>query len=84
MSVFTVIVLKHVAFEFKDFDHLEKLLDHVKETTSQIEGVELNDIYFPKGKREFALVMECESEDRYLEWREICPPPQGANACMHA
>lgn len=78
MSVFTVIIFKHVEFEFKDADHLEKLLEHVTETTSRIDGVKLNDIYFPKGKREFVLAIECTSENRYLEWRETCPPPRGA------
>jgi len=54
-------------------------LDHLKETTSQVEGISLKDIYFPKEKNEFVLVLECISEDRYLEWREICPPPSEAS-----
>jgi len=31
-----------------------------------------------EGKDEFVLVLECKSEDKYLEWRDICPPPFGA------
>jgi len=42
MSVVIVIIFKHVEFEFKDADHLEKLLEHVEETTSQIDGVKFN------------------------------------------
>ncbi len=73
-----MIVFKHVEYEFKDTNQLKKLLGHVKETLSHIEGVELNGIYFPKGKREFVLAIECTSEDKYLEWRETCPPPPRA------
>ncbi|UCG36070.1 MAG: hypothetical protein JSV64_05430 [Candidatus Bathyarchaeota archaeon] len=73
-----MIVSKHVEYEFRDADHLEKLLEHVRETTSQIGGVKLNGIYFPKGRREFVLAVECVSEDKYLEWRDACPPPAGA------
>ncbi len=54
-------------------------MNHLRETTSKIEGLKLKDIYFPKGKDEFILALDCVSEDSYLEWREICPPPPGAN-----
>ncbi|NIS72285.1 MAG: hypothetical protein GTO12_26155 [Proteobacteria bacterium] len=73
-----MLILKHVEYEITDPAQLEKLLAHLRETTSQIEGVILEDIYFPKNRREFVLFLECKSEEKYLEWREICPPPSGA------
>ncbi len=73
-----MIVLKHVEYKLKDLSELESLLNHLDETTSKVPGITLKDIYFPKGKDEFVLVMDCTTEDRYLEWREICPPPPGA------
>jgi len=72
-----MIILKHVEYKIKDLRELENLLIHLRETTSKIDGIEFKDIYFPKGKDEFVLVMQCVSEDKYLEWREICPPPPG-------
>jgi hypothetical protein len=74
-----LIILKHVEHKIKDKNELERLLSHLGETTSRIDGVELKDIYFPKDKDEFVLLLECIGEDKYLEWREICPPPTGAN-----
>ncbi|MHA1961047.1 MAG: hypothetical protein ACW99U_12490 [Candidatus Thorarchaeota archaeon] len=71
--------MKHVEYRIKSNTELEKLLNHLKETTSSVLGVKLIDIYFPKGKREFILHLECKSEKSYLEWRDICPPPNGAN-----
>jgi len=38
----------------------------------------IKDIYFVKGKKEFILFLECENEEVYHKWREICPPPPGA------
>lgn len=73
-----MIILKHVGHKIKDSTELENLLEHLKETTEKVNGILLKDIYFPKDKDEFILVLECISEDRYLEWREICPPPSGA------
>jgi hypothetical protein len=73
-----MIILKHVEHEIKDKDELERLMNHLKDTTSQVDGVELKDIYFPKDKNEFVLMMDCISEEKYMEWREICPPPPGA------
>jgi len=73
-----MIILKHVQYKIKDSSELEMLLSHLRKTTSKVEGVEFKDIYFPEGKDEFVLVMKCVSEDKYLEWREICPPPPGA------
>ena len=73
-----MIILKHVEHKIKDPDELENLLSHVRETTSKVDGVEFKDIYFPKGKDEFILAMDCTNEDKYLEWRDICPPPLGA------
>lgn len=73
-----MIVLKHVEYKIKDSDELEGLLGHLRETTSQVDGVGLEDILFPRGKVGFVLVMDCASEDKYLEWRDICPPPPGA------
>jgi hypothetical protein len=74
----TMIILKHVEYEIPDVVQLKSLLAHLKETTSQIEGVTYKDIYFVIGKKEFVLNLECDSEEKYLEWREICPPPSGA------
>jgi hypothetical protein len=79
LQVNKMMILKHVEYKIKDTSELENLLNHLKETTSKINGVKLKDVYFPKGKDEFVLVMECISEDKYLEWRKICPPPSGAH-----
>ncbi len=73
-----MIILKHVEHQIEDFDEFENLLSHVRKTTSKVDGVEFKDIYFPKGKDEFILAMDCTNEDKYLEWRDICPPPLGA------
>jgi hypothetical protein len=73
-----MIVLKHVEYKVKDSGELEGLLNHLRETTSEVDGVQLESILFPNGKDEFVLVMMCASEDKYLEWRDICPPPPGA------
>ena len=73
-----MLILKHVEYEIRDRNQLEDLLAHVRKTASQIGGVVLKDIYFVKGKKEFVLFFECASEQKYLEWREICPPPPGA------
>lgn len=73
-----MITLKHVEYKIKDKKELERLLTHLRETTSRVDGIILKDIYFPKDKDEFILELECASEDKYLEWREICPPPPGA------
>ncbi len=70
--------LKHVEYEISDIDQLEALLDHLDETTSQVDDISLKDIYFVKGKKEFVLFLECENEEVYHKWREICPPPPGA------
>jgi hypothetical protein len=79
LLVIKMIVLKHVEYKIKDTSELENLLNHLKETTSKVEGVILQDIYFPKDKDEFILMLECVNEDKYLVWRELCPPPPGAN-----
>jgi hypothetical protein len=73
-----MLILKHVEYEIKDRNQLEELLAHVRKTASQIGGIVFKDIYFIKGKKEFVLFLKCESEEKYLEWREICPPPPGA------
>jgi hypothetical protein len=73
-----MIILKHVEYRVKDLSELEDLLRHLDETTSKVPGVTLQDIFFPRGKEEFVLVLGCTTEDRYLEWREICPPPPGS------
>ncbi len=62
-----MIILKHVEYKIKDSSELEGFLNHLKETTSKIDGVEFRDIYFPKGKGEFILVMDCINEDKYLD-----------------
>lgn len=58
---------------------LERLLNHLDATTSKVPGITLQDILFPEDKAEFVLVLDCTSEERYLDWREICPPPPGAH-----
>ncbi len=73
-----MLILKHVEYRIKTYTELENLLRHLEETTSRIDGVEFKDIYFPQGKDEFLLVLDCLNEQRYLEWRAICPPPPGA------
>lgn len=73
-----MIIFKHVEYIIQDLRELERLLNHLRETASKVDGVEFKDIYFPKGKGEFTLMMMCASEDKYLEWRDICPPPIGA------
>ncbi len=73
-----MLILKHVESEIKDIKQLESLSAHLKKTTSQVEGVVLKNIYFVKGQKEFVLFLECESEAKYLQWRDICPPPAGA------
>lgn len=72
-----MLILKHVEFEIVDNAQLGSLLGHLKETTSQIQGIRFNDIYFMKDKKEFVLFLECDNEEKYLEWRKICPPPTG-------
>jgi hypothetical protein len=73
-----MVILKHVEYEITDATQLEKLEAHLKETTAEVQGVSYEDIYFVKGAREFVLYLQCESEEKYLLWREICPPPPGA------
>ncbi|MFQ6061291.1 MAG: hypothetical protein ACE5KV_08395 [Thermoplasmata archaeon] len=73
-----MLILKNVEYDIRDIAQLESLLGRLHKTTSQVEGVEYKDIYFVRGKREFVLFLECESEEKYLEWREICPLPPGA------
>lgn len=68
-----MIILKHVEYKIKDSGELERLLSHFRETTSKVDAVELKDIYFLKGRDEFILTMDCVNEDKYLEWRDICP-----------
>jgi hypothetical protein len=74
-----MLILKHVEHELRDVTELNGLLAHLEKTTSKIDGVKLKNIYFPIDKNEFILFLNCESEAKYLEWREICPPPPGAN-----
>ncbi len=73
-----MLILKHVGHKIGDPGELQSLLSHLGETTSRVDGVELKEIYFPKGKAEFVLALDCLSEEQYLEWRRICPPPPGA------
>ena len=67
-----------MGFEIEDQAQLDSLLAHLHETTSRIENVKFKDIYFLKNREEFILFLECDSEEDYLSWREICPPPPGA------
>jgi hypothetical protein len=78
LGAMQTIILKHVTYKIKDSGELESLLSHLQETTSKVDGVEFKDIYFLKNKDEFVLVMDCINEGKYLEWRDICPPPSGA------
>ncbi|MGA2526622.1 MAG: hypothetical protein ABSF79_08420 [Smithellaceae bacterium] len=73
-----MLFLKHVEYEIDDKAKLKGLLAHAKETISQVKGITYKNIYFVKDKKEFVLFLECENEAKYLEWREICPPPPGA------
>jgi hypothetical protein len=73
-----MIVLKHVEHKIRDPSELESLVSHLEETTSKVPGVTLQDIWFPMDRDEFVLLLDCTAEDRYLEWRDVCPPPQGA------
>lgn len=73
-----MIVLKHVEYEIRDADELENLLNHVNQTISRVDGVEFKEINFPRDKKEFVLALDCTDENRYLAWRSICPPPNGA------
>ncbi|NIQ37355.1 MAG: hypothetical protein GTN81_02020 [Proteobacteria bacterium] len=73
-----MLVLKHVEYEIADFDQLENLVAHLRETTSHIEGVTFKEIYFREDRKEFVLFLECMNQEQYLRWREICPPPPGA------
>ncbi|MHA1959813.1 MAG: hypothetical protein ACW99U_06260 [Candidatus Thorarchaeota archaeon] len=73
-----MIILKHIEHKLEDLAELVKLVKHVEETTSRVSGVRLLDIYFPRDENEFILLLECTSEESYLEWRDICPPPNGA------
>jgi hypothetical protein len=73
-----LLILKHVEYEITEVAELEGLLAHLRKTTSQVEGVTFQGVYFVKNKKEFVLFLQCETEEKYLEWREICPPPPGA------
>lgn len=73
-----MLVLKHVEYEIGSQDRLESLVAHIGETTSMVEGVTFRDIYFKKDETGFVLLLDCDSEEDYLSWRRICPPPPGA------
>ncbi len=73
-----MIILKHVEYKINSLAELESLLSHLAETTSKMQGVTLNDIYFPRGKEEFVLVLDCITEEHYLNWRKVCLPPPNA------
>lgn len=70
-----MLILKHVEHKIESRSELEGLLNHLEETTSEMPGVPLQGICFPRGKEEFVLVLGCTSEDRYWACRGICPPP---------
>lgn len=73
-----MIILKHVEHRIQDRKELDDLLTHLDKTTSSVQGVKLERFCFSQGKDEFVLILECASEERYLKWRDICPPPAGA------
>jgi hypothetical protein len=70
--VIPLLILKHVKYGITDFRELKSLLSPLRKTISKIDGVEFKDIYFPKDKDEFILVLECIHEKKYLEWKTIC------------
>ncbi|OIP51077.1 MAG: hypothetical protein COZ12_00070 [Deltaproteobacteria bacterium CG_4_10_14_3_um_filter_60_8] len=70
-----MIVLKHVKYKIRSVDEFDGLISLLEETTSAVEGVQLQDILFPKGKEGFLLVFNCETIEIYHEWRKVCPPP---------
>ncbi len=74
-----MLVLKHVEYEIPNKTQLTNLLNRIRKTTSEIDGISFNNIYFRKDKKEFIIFLQCDSEKKYLKWREICPPPPGAN-----
>jgi hypothetical protein len=73
-----MLILKHVEYEIENTEQLEELEGHLRNTTEEVDCVSYQDIYFVKEKKEFILFLECESEEEYLKWRKICPPPPGA------
>lgn len=75
-----MIILKHVGHKIKNSSELGNLLNHLKETTSEVEGVSLKDIYFPKGKDEFILVLECISVLVKIDKR--AKGPKGVRSCF--
>lgn len=74
-----MIILKHIEYKIKDKDELDNIINHLKNTTSKIDGIDFKNIYFVKDKGEFIVILDCSNEEKYLEWRKICPPPPGAN-----
>ena len=50
-----MIVLKHVKYKIRSVDEFDGLISLLEETTSAVEGVQLQDILFPKGKEGFLL-----------------------------
>lgn len=74
-----MLILKHVEFDVRSRDQLNNLLSHIEETASQVDGIIFKNIYFVKDKKEFVLFMESKDEQKYHEWRKICPPPPGAS-----
>ena len=73
-----MIILQHIEHRLANTDELIKLQIRLMEMTSKVRGVTLLDIYFPTEKDEVVIALDCESEEKYLEWRKICPPPDGA------
>ncbi len=72
-----MLILKHVEYEIPDLNQLNLLLEHINQISSKIEGISFTDIFFSKNGKEFVLLLESESEEVYLNWRKICPPPSG-------
>lgn len=70
-----MIILKRVEYIIKDEAALEGLLSHIEETIAKVAGISLQDILFPKKKKGFVLVLDCETEKIFHEWRKVCPPP---------
>ncbi len=73
-----MIFLKPVQYKLDYRDHLQSILAHVRGTAAKVLGVSLRNFFVLQERDEFILVMDCANEAAYQEWRDLCPPPQGA------
>jgi hypothetical protein len=77
LNVTQTIFLKHFKYGMENFHELKSLLCQLRKTTSKVDGIEFNRFYFLKGKEKFSLVTECINDEKYLDWRAVCPPTPG-------